>query len=165
MALGHIPDYQGSNTGNEVIRESDGSVFLKIYNGTSSALARGKPYLIAPTVASGICYLTIIAPATVGTERAIVGIVNNSILGQATILAYSYGYLQIAGYCPYVLTSGTPAANDQLRILTTGTTLVDQGANGGAMLAQETVGVLAVNVTTNVDAVYLIGNPVTVEAS
>jgi hypothetical protein len=165
MSLGHIPDYQGTNTGNDVIMESDGSVFLKIYNGTANALARGVPYLVCYTVASGICYPTIIAPATVSTERAFVGIVNNSPLGQSTILAYNYGYLQVAGYCPYVVTASTPAANDQLRLLNAGVALVDQGANGGAALAQETVGVLVKNIDTNVDAVYLIGRPVTIEAS
>lgn len=165
MSFGNIPNYRGTNTGNEQIVESDGSVFLKVYNDSGSAYARGVVYSLTYTVASGICYADVVAPTTTGTASIIVGVVNNSPLGKDTIADGEYGFIQIKGYCPYAVTSGTVHENDQLEVLTTAAAFIDQGTNGGAVTAQESVGVAIAEVTTNVWSVWLMGKPVVIKGT
>jgi len=165
MAFGNVPNYPGTNTGNSRIVESDGSVFVKVYNDTGVALARGVVYSLTHTVASSIAYADVCAPVASTTRSAVIGVVNNAPLGQDTIGIASYGYVQIAGYCPYVVTSGTVAAGAQLEVLATAAAFIDQGTTSAAVIGLNSAAIAIANVTTNVWTAFLFGFPVNIEAA
>lgn len=164
MALGHIPDYSGGNNGVEWYRDGEGGVYVKIYN-DGTAKSNGVVYELTFTSSSSVVYADVVAPSTIATATAIIGVINNAPKGLDTIPASNYGWLQIAGYCPYVATSGSVAANDQLEVITGGVALIDQGTNGGALMGANSVGVAIANVTTNVWSARLFGRPVVVAGS
>jgi hypothetical protein len=165
MAFGNVPNYPGTNTGNSRIVESDGSVFVKVYNDTGSALARGVVYALTYTVASGIAYADVCAPVADSTRGAIIGVVDNSPLGKDTIADAAYGYLRISGYCPYVVTSGVVAAGAQLEVLATAAAFIDQSTASAAVIGLNSAAIAIANVTTNVWTAFLFGLPVNIEAA
>ena len=158
MATGQMVGYQGTATAAFEIVENGYEKYIKIYNDTGGALARGTVYAITFTAAaSGVVYPAVVAPATVGTATCLTGVVNNSLRNETTIGIASWGYMQIAGYCPYVLTSGVVAVNAQLEVVNaTPTLLIDAEVVGGAVLAGETVGIAIALITTDVWSVWLI---------
>jgi hypothetical protein len=138
--------YQGS-VGLEPVIENGGSKWRLIYN-ASTALTNGVPYALTMTVASGVPYYTVVAPVTNAVGTKIV-IIDNSPLGLATIPATSWGYVLESGLSVEAVTSGSVTANDQLEVLTTAAAFVDQGTNGGAVIATNTAAIAVVEVSTN----------------
>lgn len=165
MSYGSIANYQGASI--EVLSDGD-KKFVKVRNDTGSALARGAigklsfeysaTYGIIARFVGG-------AFATNTGQGERVAVVCNFPKGKNTIPDGEYGYVQIAGQCDYVSTSGTVAANDQLQLIDSGTAMIDQGTNGGVVIASDTCAVAIANVTTNVWQVYLLDKYSTVAAS
>ena len=167
MAIGNIPDYPSGNNGVEWYRDAEGGVFVRIYEDGGSALSNGVVYALTFTSSASVVYADVTAPTAVATNSAIIGVVNNAPRGLDTIPAYGRGWLQIAGYCPYINTTGTIAANAQLEVKADAATVLqdDTAANGGVQYTPNCVGVAIAEITTNVWSAFLIGNPVVVASS
>ena len=166
MSFGSIVGYQGASNV-EVLSDGD-KKFVKVYNGTGSALARGAIGRLSYKWISGsgvVGYFVGGAFATNTAQGEKVAVVCNFPKGKNTIPDGEYGYVQIAGLCDYVATSGTVAANDQLQIIDSGTAMIDQGTDGGAKIAGDTCGIAVANVATDVWQVYLIDKYSTIAAS
>jgi hypothetical protein len=165
MSLGSIANYQGASAV-EVLSDGD-KKFVKVYNGTGSALARGVigRLTFQWVTGVGITARFLTGLATQATSNAVIAVVCNFPKGKNTIPDGEYGYVQIAGLCDYAITSGTVAGNDQLQGIDSGTSLIDQGTDGGAVIDEETCAVAVENVTTNVWQVYLVGRQCVIAAS
>lgn len=159
---------------NSIVEElsTNGKVILKVYNDSGGSLARGVPRVASPKWISGKgVVMTIAAPATEVTDANIVGLVLGGVDGTTSIADATYGFLQVAGPFGSVAdgwgaaTSGTVNANDQLEVLNTGTTLIDAGADGGAVLEAESIAIAIALVTTNVWEVFLIGKQSAIQAA
>jgi hypothetical protein len=166
MALGNIPDYAEGNNGVEWYRDAEGGVYVRIYDDGATAYSNGVVYALTFTSASSVIYADVTAPTAIATASTIVGVINNAPKGLDTIAAYGKGWLQIAGYCPYVNTTGTIAANAQMEVQADAPTVLqdDTAANGGVQTTPNCVGVAIAEITTNVWSVFLVGKPVVVAA-
>ena len=81
------------------------------------------------------------------------------IVDQLYKLIKTYQLYQVAGFVAGV-TTGTVAANDYLQVINGGTSMIDEGSNGGTQPTADALAVtVTVNTATNAD-VYMFGNPV-----
>lgn len=153
-----IPNYL-KNSAVEIDQAGD-VVIVKVYNDTGSAIAVGVPKLIVNKWITAIG--AVAAPLAAATNTAVANIVGVPLEAHANA---TYARYQIKGLVPYVVTSGTVAANDNLEIINAGAALIDEGTDGGAVETSGALGVAVENVTTNVWKVYLRGKQVSVAAS
>jgi hypothetical protein len=173
-----IPNYQSAaNSSNIEVIEKGFDKWLKVYS--SGALTNGAIKVIQTVVdytdsSNPILHLTPNAPATETTESQIVGVVDNSPLGLATIPAGTYGFVKVRGEVSALCDGGTTdiAAGDGLEILNGGTAfVVGQAATLGVMTTPPAGEVAAVALeaytsgTNVVKKVVLLGKQVQVKAA
>jgi hypothetical protein len=165
MSFGSIANYQGASAV-EVLSDGD-KKFVKVLNSTGSALARGTIGRLSFEYSAtyGLIGRFVTGLATQATSNSVICVVCNFPKGKNTIPDGEYGYVQVEGLCDYAITSGTVAANDQLQGIDSGTSLIDQGTNGGVVIDEETCAIAVANVTTNVWQVYLLGRQCVIAAS
>lgn len=149
------------NTSTPQVLGDGGVIELEVYNDSGSTISAGALKVASPKWISGKgVVMAMTAIASNATETNWIGIVMTDIADGA------YGRLRIKG--PYgslatgigAATTGTVAANDQLKTVNATTTLsaVSTGATvGGGVLSTLAVAIAIELVTTNVWAVYLIG--------
>jgi hypothetical protein len=152
-----IPNYQGASAIEEF--GEGGERYIKVYNNTGSTISKGVPKVIVVAVGSQGAVAVPVGAATNAAVKNIIGVPLND-HADAT-----YGVYQIKGLCPYVVTSGTVSANDNLEIINNGAALIDEGTNGGALETTNVVGTAVANVATNVWKVFLHGKPVAIAAT
>lgn len=159
---------------NSIVEElsQNGKVIIRVWNDSGGDLARGVPRVASPKWITGKgVVMTVAAPATMDSDTNVVGLILGDMAGNTTIANGEYGLLQIQG--PFgsaaddwgAATSGSVAANDQLEVLNGGTTLIDQGTDGGAVLGTESVAIAIEEATTNVWVVWLIGKQSAIKGS
>jgi hypothetical protein len=127
MPIANISNYRGQ-VGAVDMPGADPDVYILVYNDSASALAAGACYFVTfiPSGTAGK-WPTVVAPTTTSV-RQMVGVVNNWMRNSATIPAYSWGYVQIRGYCAKVLMTASIAAKVFLQCATGSTTAVSDGA-------------------------------------
>jgi hypothetical protein len=153
-----IPDYQDTSAIER--RSGNGDVFLKVYNNTGSKISAKAVKSLVPIWITG--HGTVYVPIVIGTNAA-----KTSIIGAADTdhADKTYAFYQTAGYVPAATTSGTIHANDFLEVIDSGTSFIDEGANGGTQPDATCVAVAIANNDTDNWSIYLFGNPVIVEGS
>lgn len=159
----------------------DGKVYVKVYNNSGGALTNGAIKCVVPMWITALgAILVPIAVASNATASNIIGIVDNSVENQDNIAIASYGWVQIEGIYGDAVggttmdpvtafgatTTGTIAANDQLKVTNgapTVFTAVSTGATvGGGVQNVLTSAIAVANVSTNLWSVYLTGLPCSV---
>jgi hypothetical protein len=167
----NIPGYADSLIASDAvgfeIKEAGTNKWIKVYNHTASAISNGAIKQLAFSVSSGALLPIPIAPIT--ATLAIVGVIDNSLFGQASIAAYSWGWMKIQGQVD-ALCNGTSdiATGVGLEILTTGTAFTVAGQADSAAVLPECSAIALEAYTDSSDAlksVYLIGRPCTVAGS
>ena len=167
MAVGNIGNYASSYGAPEIIG-GNGEKWLLIFNDTGAAITNGTAYVIKYTndTINTAYFPGVATPATLAGQISLVGIVDNSILGQSTIAAAAWGYVQVKGFCNSALTAVT-TADYLLRVINAGTTLVVESSP--TTVTTSTVGIYKGVGTGNTSGtsgqVYLYGNPVVIAAS
>jgi len=130
MSFGEVSDYQGAEGMTDVIVEGF-DVYIKVYNDTGAAVTNGDVFFLGFAVDADSLdpstYFTLDALATSAIYRQIV-VVNNRILGKATIGDTEWGYVQVRGYCPDVsITAASVAKSRYLQGKNATATLEDDG--------------------------------------
>lgn len=165
MSFGSAENYQGG--GDVEVLRNGMERFVKVYNGTGADLARGAVGTLSfkYDTTEGLVAYFVGGFTTQAIGSIQVAVVNNSPLGKNTIADGEYGFVQVGGLCDYCATSGTVNANDQLQGINGGTTLIDQGTNGGVVIDDETCAIACVNQATNVWSVFLLDKECTIAGS
>ncbi len=173
-----IANYQAApNAANCELVTKGFDQWIKVYS--STALTNGAIKVLQTSVdytdtSNPILTFIPAAPATETTESQIVGVVDNTQLGLATIPAGTYGFLKIRGEVSALCNGGTTdiAAGDGLEILNGGTGFtVGQAASSGVVTAPPAGEVCAIaleaytSATEVVKKVVLLGKQVQVKAS
>lgn len=139
MSFGSAENYQGSGE-IEVLR-SGANTWVKAYNGTGSAILNGKVkriYVEVDTGADPDCArYTIVAPQTAATADQRICVVDNGILGKASIANGEYGFVCIGGQCE-ALGGATISANQGLEVLNATEKFIDVGVASSGDLPAET---------------------------
>jgi hypothetical protein len=119
-----ISAYAGTKGSAEVVGPN-GGLYVLVYNrlATPATMALGGCYEINyADDATNAFFPFPVVPATESTVMHIVGIVNNILRNDGTILTGTWGYMQVKGYCENVLSSGNVV--DERVLTTTNTTAV-----------------------------------------
>jgi hypothetical protein len=152
-----LSDYKGG-VGAVPRVEIGEDVYILVYNDTGAAVNNGDVFFLGYAVdadsLSTSTFSTLDACATSAIYRQI-AVVNNQMLGSATIADQAWGYVQIRGYCKKVFCANTLAKGDYL-----------QGANASAVAADDgttittdsfAVCTVAYSATTTACEAYLFG--------
>ena len=147
------------------IRKIEGdSEFYYVLNAKGTTASKGVPYELtikgAAATIGGVSVVvaqyTPVLPRSGGVATASARIC----VPLADIADGAWGWVQVKGHCPYIVTSSTIAANDQLTVGGSGVsfTALNTGVTmGGAAIAANAFALAQVNVTTNVWTAYLFG--------
>jgi hypothetical protein len=179
MPIGNLGNYPGH--GVPMIQTAEGGIFFYVYTATlrlNGYIGVLNTLVDYADTTNPLIYGTIAAIATETSYTNQVIVVDNSILGQASIAAGAYGYACYRGVTnALVFGSGShPLYGDQLKITAS---LVDTSYYAFQVVANATAGVSgAINAATvaiqlenyitaaaAVKKVFLLGKPVTVAAS
>lgn len=162
MPTGVANGYQG---GNAVGIVDDGySRYLKVYNGTGSAVSEGAVYVVSFADDTDGYFPKLLAAATGGSQTVMVGVVCNYLNSGATIASDAWGWVQTRGYCEKVtVASGGVTDGDTLELINATAVGTTEGAAtvtvNSFAIAKETIG------TSGTGGVFLLGNLVTIAAS
>jgi hypothetical protein len=158
MAQGNVGNYAGA--GSTKVVGANGEVFILVYNGTiGTALTNGRPVLVS--YAGTTFPQPVVIPAENAAIAHTIGIVNNTLLGQATIPVGAWGYVQTEGYCPKVAADATvDAAGKFLEVLPATVEAVDAEA-----LGNESFGISKSAVASGYCDAHLFGRPVKIAAT
>jgi hypothetical protein len=171
-----IPNYQAAaNASNSEVIEKGFDKWLKVYS--SGALTNGAIKSIETKVdytdtSNPILHLTPVAPASSTGESQIVGVVDNSPLGLATIPAGTYGFVKVRGEVQALCDGGTTdlVIGDGLEIANAGTAFtVGQTATAGVLTTPPEGDIVAVALeaytagTNVVKKVVLLGKQVHID--
>ena len=118
MADAIVQNYQGAGAPEVIIEGYD--TYIKVFNETGAALTEGSVVKVSPANSTSGIYPSAVQPATQAAVVHIIGVVNNAKLGVASIANLSYGFVQVAGYCPKIATAGAVTTVDH-QLVTTNT--------------------------------------------
>lgn len=142
MSFGGAENYLGS--GDIEVLRSGANVWVKAYNGTGSAIVNGKVkriYVEVDTAATPDCArFTIVAPQTAATLDQRICVVDNGILGKASIADGAYGFVCIQGQCE-AYGGATISANQGLEVLNAADEFIDVGIASSGDLPADTVAI------------------------
>ena len=115
-----IPNYQGGASSGHVFYQDAQNAWIGVYNNTGSAISNGAIKELTFNIdvtdtANPVLLPVMIAPATEAVAVCIIGVVDNSIIGQETIPDATWGWLKVRGVVD-ALVDGTAdlVAGDQL---------------------------------------------------
>lgn len=182
-----IANYQGATLASpEIYIGATGEKWKLVYNNTGGALTNGAikelSYLVdtgtvntAATTALPMIVAVPKAPASSEEDGEIteIGVVDNSVVNEATIANGAYGYVKVQGVVDALCdgTSADLAIGDQLEVLNAGTAFIVAGAaSSGAsgLILPECVAIALEAYATNSAAlkkVHLLGRMVQVKAA
>ena len=174
MSFG-IPNYQGGALSGHVKYSDSQNEWIGVYNDEAvNALSNGAikelTFIVDATDTSNpILKATVVAPSTEATSSVIVGVIDNSIIGQESILAGQWGWMKTRGVVK-ALCNGTSdiAAGVQLEVITAGTALTVAGVAADTAMVDECCAIALEAYTDSTDAlkyVHLVGRPCAVLGS
>ena len=118
-----LPNYIGSGLSGLNIQSDQQNAWLEIYNHTSGTLTNGDIYTYSTLVditdsANPIIKAIPVAVSTMATAAVLVGVVDNSVVGEGSILTLKTGWLKIVGCVQAQCYGGTDIVKgDQLEVL------------------------------------------------
>lgn len=142
-------------------QDTQGDVkFINVYNNTGSALTAYRPYNLVPgwITGKGVVYV----PIAAATNTAVTNVIG---IPQVALADKAHGLIQVSGVVPICATSGSVAANDNLEVIDSGTTLIDEGTNGLAIGTTDVCATAVSLVATDQWVVYLHGKRCSIAGS
>lgn len=136
----------------------NGEHFVLVYNSLTTTLPLGGCYVVLKSddsVGTSGFFPTPLLPVTNSAVLQEIGVVNNSLMNDGTILPSMWGYVQTKGYCENVL-STTTITNERVQTTTNGTNATSEVA--GTTIATNTFAIAkAVRTGAGLYPAYLLG--------
>jgi hypothetical protein len=160
MPAGNVPNYQGAEDGQEIIRDGF-NVYVKVYNDLTAAVTNGDVYFLsyekdADSLDPSVRPTLVACATTTTTGFQHIAVVNNKPLGKGTIADQEYGYVQIRGYCPDVkTTTATEAAENFIQ----GTNGTQAATTDSTAKTLDSFAIMIVTAVANHGACMMFGDP------